>query len=148
MSSSCTNQIRHSKIKVEENKRKAVFRNKDQKLFEVTKIDDCLITEGKRCDYAVSEKNVASVLVELKGANVEHACKQLMETVQHAAVKSILEQRLGFLVVCSKYPRFDTFVAKAKTQAAREYKAGFHVVCDQIETDISEVTAIDGRPGK
>lgn len=142
--SHCSETVNHSRIKVEENKRKAVFKNPDRLNYEKSTVDGCLITKGIRSDYLVSKKGVASVLVELKGGNVEHACDQLIAAVEHPHVRPLLEEKLGFLVICSKYPRFDTFVRRAKTRCAREYQAGFHVVCDKGEFDIERVAAIDG----
>ncbi|RWK34273.1 hypothetical protein [Mesorhizobium sp.] len=40
---------------VEENKRKATFLNVAQAEYEVTQIDDCLITSGARCDKLVTD---------------------------------------------------------------------------------------------
>lgn len=140
----CTSVVTHSRVKVEENRRKAVFRNPQRKNYEVTQIDGCLITNGVRADYLVSEVSTHSILIELKGVNVEHACAQLLTTVQRGEMRPLLYPKLGFLVICSRYPRFDTFVAKAKQQCANRYKAGFHIVCDQGEFDIHRVAAIDG----
>jgi hypothetical protein len=140
----CTQVVKSSRIKVEENRRKAVFRNYDNLEYEDSKIDDCVIKEGPRCDRLVSKVGKISVLIELKGSGVSHACTQLFESVEHPSVKPLLQEKIGFLVVCSKYPRFDTFVMKAKQMAARKYKAGIHVVCDQGEFDIERVASIDG----
>ncbi len=84
------------------------------------------------------------MLVELKGSDIKHACEQLMKSVEHIAVQHVLAQKLGFLVICSRYPRFDTAVAKAKQLIAKKHKAGCHVVCRQGEFDIMRVVAIDG----
>lgn len=145
MVGSCTKRVRHSKVKVEENKRKAVFRNPDNLHYDVTTVDGCLVTEGMRSDFIVSEVGNISILIELKGKDVAHACDQLLATIEKDSVRNILEDRVGFLVICRKFPRFDTFVARAKQKCAREFKAGFHVVCDQGEFDIDQVAAINGK---
>jgi len=140
----CTKAVSHSRIKVEENRKKAVFRNGDRDTFEVSQVDDCLITDGVRCDKLVTKKGVASVLVELKGVDVAHACDQLFGTAVHENVVPLLEDKVGFLVICSRSPRFDGFVAKAKQKAARQFKAGFHIITNEGEFDIERVVAIDG----
>lgn len=140
----CIRNVNHSLVQVEENKRKATFRNPDRSPYSVARVDNCLITDGQRCDYMVSHDGVCSVLIELKGTDVEHACKQLLASVVHPTVTEKREKIVGFLVVCSRYPRFDTFVAKAKIECAKKYKAGFHVVTQKGEFDIARVTAIDG----
>ncbi|MBT9373118.1 hypothetical protein [Rhizobium sp. CSW-27] len=145
MNDKCTISVNHSNVKVEENKRKAVFKNSSCSLYRVSKIDDCIITDGVRADYLVSKDGVASVVVELKGKNVQHACDQIFASALHEDVKPLLEKRLGFLIVCSKFPRFDTYVLKAKVRAAKEFKAGFHVVCDQGVFDIENVCSISGK---
>ncbi|MFC3071080.1 hypothetical protein [Phenylobacterium soli] len=144
MTAECSEAVSHSKIKVEENGRKAIFKNPEKEPYVRTLVDGCIVTEGPRTDYLVSKAGKASVLVELKGSDVAKACEQLLASAKHPNVKPLLEGRLGFLVICSKYPRFDTFVAKAKQQCAKQHKAGFHVVCDQGEFDIERVVEIDG----
>lgn len=144
MSRGCTNTVSHSLIKVEENRRAATFKNPTRKTFKVTEVDGCLITEGPRCDFIVGEPGSVSILVELKGTDVSHACDQLFATAAHPSARGILEGQIGFLVICSRYPRFDSFVAKAKQTAAKRYRAGFHVVSDKGEFDAVRVAAIDG----
>lgn len=145
MTAHCTKYVTHSQVKVEENKRKAVFRNVSGDEYAISKIDNCIVTSGIRTDYLVSKVGSASVLVELKGRNVEHACDQLFASAGHGDVKPLLEANLGFLIVCSKFPRFDTYVLKAKSRAAKDFKAGFHVVCDKGNFDIEKVCSISGK---
>ncbi|TAJ34808.1 hypothetical protein [Bosea sp. (in: a-proteobacteria)] len=135
----------HSIVKVEENQMVALFKNPERKEYHLYSVDGCVVTEGSRCDYLVSEVGGASVFVELKGKDVAHACEQLHATISNPVIKDLRENKVGFLVVCSKYPRFDSFVARAKTQFAKKYKAGFHVVTKRVEVDIHVVAAIDGR---
>lgn len=140
----CTSRIYSSKIKLEENKRKAVFNNPNKDAYEITKVDGCAIKEGVRCDYFITNMSTASVFVELKGCDLSHASQQLLATAQHKSIKPLVKGKLGFLVICSKFPRFDTSVIKAKIECARKYKAGFHVVCRHGEFDIERVASIDG----
>lgn len=141
---SCTTTVDHSLVKVEEKKKKATFRNRVRAKFDVSQIDGCVINVGIRCDKLVSKREVASVLVELKGVDVSHATEQLFATADHHDVSPLLEKSIGFLVICSRYPRFDGFVIKAKQRAAKQFKAGFHVVCNEGLFDIERVVAIDG----
>jgi hypothetical protein len=134
-----------SLIKVEENKRKAVFRNPHNKAYQVAKIDGCLVTDdGIRADFAVSDEGDQSVIVELKGSDVGHGCAQVLAAATHPSVKPHLKRRVGFLIVCSKFPKFDTQVRKAKDRAAKQFGSGFHVVCKHGEFDINRVLAING----
>jgi len=141
---SCTETVSHSRVKVEENSSKAIFKNDHREEFKISQVDGCLVKDGIRCDKLVSKPNTASVLVELKGSDVSHACDQLFASANHPAVKPLLEKRLGFLVICARVPRFDGFVLKAKQRAAKQFKAGFHIVKNRGEFDIERAVAIDG----
>jgi hypothetical protein len=144
MAKKCTTTKNHSRIKVEENRRKAVFLNPEREEHDVTEIDGCVVVEGPRCDFLVSDREKASVLVELKGADVRHACEQLLNSAVHADVKPLLHGQVGFLVICSKVPRFDSVVARAKQTCMKKHKAGLHIVCNQGEFDLEKVIKIDG----
>ncbi|MBB4085101.1 hypothetical protein [Sphingomonas carotinifaciens] len=141
----CSVRKNDSKIKIEENGRKAIFLNESRDEYTVTEVDGCLINDGMRADYLITKEDSCSVFVELKGKNVDHAVEQLFASVERLEVKNICHKNLGFLVICKRFPRFDTFVAKAKQKAAARYKAGFHVVCDRGEFDIHQIAAINGR---
>lgn len=142
----CTKETKSSRIKVAENGRKAVCVNPSpgKVVYHITRVDDCVVKEGPRTDYLVSEGEDVSVLVELKGSDVGRACEQLFASAEHPEVRKELKSSPGFLVICSKYPRFDTFVARAKTKAARVYGTGFYVVTKEGVFDIRRVVAIDG----
>jgi len=141
----CTEKVSHTKIKVEENQRKATFLNPDSKEFKITLVDGCVIPRGETAaDYLIVKESVASVFIELKGTDVSHACDQLFATVEDMRIKNLIKGKIGFLVICSRYPRFDSYVARAKTKAARKYKAGFHVVVNKGEFNIERCAAIDG----
>jgi hypothetical protein len=144
MSRQCTSKVRHPIVKVEENSKKAIFKNKDRSEFSITKVDGCLITEGRRSDYLVSRIGSVSLLIELKGACLEHACNQLLATAENSKIKGLLERRFGLLVVAARYPSFDSHVIKAKQHCAKKYKAGFHVVCGNKHLDIDQLAGISG----
>ena len=137
--SKCTVSCKDSLIVIQEKKRRAVFRNLEKTDYKVTRIDDCLVKDGVKVDYLVNKVGVASVLVELKGSDVDHACDQLEATVRHPLVAPLLEARIGFVIVCSRYPRIDTKVQRAKSRLARDFKAVLKVVCDRGEFDIERV---------
>ncbi|MGZ9809681.1 hypothetical protein ACXN5S_04395 [Pseudoroseicyclus sp. H15] len=134
---SCINVVSHSRVKVEENGRKAIFLNDCKDEFEVGKIDGCLITEGIRADYFVSCQD-KSVLVELKGCNVDHACTQLFTSAEHENVKNRLRANIGFLVICSRVPAASTKTQLAQQKARRIFKARFQVFCRRRELNIHD----------
>lgn len=144
MATDCCKNISHRKIKIEEKGKSVTFLNPEGELYVVCDVDGCLITEGPRADKLVSKIGTASVIVELKGTDVGHACKQLLASMKSQKLTAALEKNVGFLVVCQRYPRFDAFVAKAKQQSAKLYKAGFHVVSSPKELQLERVAAING----
>lgn len=143
--SACTEMKSSSHVKVHENGKKAVFVNELRKIFAVTQIDNCLVKEGARADYLVSKPEVASVIVELKGKNVQHACEQIFSSMENDSVRSLIKGRCGALIVCSKYPRFDSFLMRAKSDFARKYKGGLHIASNSIVCDIENIVKIAGK---
>ncbi|WP_025948758.1 hypothetical protein [Geobacillus thermocatenulatus] len=73
---------------VEENGRGVRFVNKQQKHVALYRVDDCLLMEGKRCDFLflVLEESRA-FFVELKGSDLEEAVRQIMRTVEQLGKK-------------------------------------------------------------
>ncbi len=59
------------------------------------KVDDGLITDGKRCDclyfYATDNHKHHAFVVELKGIDYQHALEQLAATITHHHYQALLE---------------------------------------------------------
>ncbi|MBA4757850.1 hypothetical protein [Sphingosinicella sp.] len=125
----CVEHVTGSNITVKEKGRRANFKNPNNASFQRVRVDDCLITEGPRADWIINKIGVGSVVIELKGKGVEYACKQLSATVIHPNVQPWLQSRKALLVMCSRYPKFDTIVAKA-TAAARSKGMKLFVACN------------------
>ena len=138
----CVLSVDHSRIKVEENGRQATVLNPNREDYKKIEIDDCLIRQGIRCDWAIHRQGVGTVFIELKGSNVSHAIEQLFATVPREEVRPYTLGEIGFLVVCSQIPKFGSHIAKAKVRAAREYKAGFRVVKNRAEFRLPDVLRI------
>lgn len=145
MNKNCTKTRRDKVIVVSQKGRRAEFVNPDEAQYAVTEIDGCLISNETCCDYLVRKLGFASVLVELKGRHVDHACRQLFATIEKPSVRALLEEKKGFLIVCSKYPRIDTFVIKAKREAARRYRAGFKVCCNGKGLELEKIASISEK---
>lgn len=133
---SCIEEINHAKIKVEECKRKATFLNPDRHQYIRGRIDGCLIKEGIRADYLVSGEG-KTVIVELKGCNVSHACEQLMKAVAHENVKPFLVGKVGFLIICSRYPSDSTSVQRARERARKKFGAKLLVFTNERDVSIT-----------
>jgi hypothetical protein len=119
MPSECVECVSHPIITVRENGRRASFNNPANDSYQKVHVDGCLIKNGIRCDWIVRQEGIGAVAIELKGADVAHACRQLHETSRHPAAQPYVGPRLAFLVVSSRSPSFDTRVARAKEEARR-----------------------------
>ncbi|MDJ0529348.1 MAG: hypothetical protein PX634_29345, partial [Microcystis sp. M53600_WE12] len=73
-------------VKVKENGKEFIVNNNSQKLVTKIKIDNCLIIEGKRCDWLLEIDDPCSwaLYIELKGKNIEQAYDQLLSTLNHS----------------------------------------------------------------
>lgn len=119
MPNECVERVNHPFVTVRENGRRASFNNPANQPYDKVHVDGCLIKDGIRCDWIVRQEGIGAVAIELKGADVMHACRQLDRTRQHPAAQPYLSPRLAYLVVSSKSPSFDTRVARAKEDARR-----------------------------
>lgn len=135
--SKCISVVNHSKVKVEENKRKAVFINSNRENYEIGIIDGCLVKSGIRADYFVSSAET-TVLVELKGTNIDHACNQLFAAVEHANVKDKIKDKVGFLIICSRVPTATTSTLISQQKAKRIYNAKLKIYCNQREVKMED----------
>ena len=67
----------------EENGRKFILNNKSNLELTKIKVDGGLIKTGERCDYAVDVESKELFLIELKGSDKPHACKQILTTFNY-----------------------------------------------------------------
>ena len=130
--------VSHSHITVSEKGKAVTFRNDSRAAYEKVRVDDCLVTVGPRADWIVTKIGVSSVIIELKGKDVDHAVDQLFATVQNAECKKWIEKPTKMLIVCAKYPAFDTKVARAQVRD-RKLGMSLKVVCRTFTCDLSEI---------
>ena len=143
--SSCREKVKHSKVKVEEGKRFAIFVNDAREMYYRVQVDKCLVHNALAADYVVTRPGTGSVVVELKGTDVDHGAKQvdataalLLTCTEAASLKPI-----AGLIVCARYPQFDSTIQRLQKQFAKKFQAPLHVVRDG-EYEISRVLAFDG----
>jgi hypothetical protein len=141
--SACVQEVSHSNVTVGDrgSKYRANFPNPSNVKFRKAHVDGCIVTDGARADWIVSKVGVGSVIVELKGKDVAHACEQLFSTLSHADCQEWLEAKKALLVVCSRVPSFDTSIAKAQVRAR---KAGVRLKasCGGGNFSVEELLAI------
>lgn len=142
----CRETVSHSKVKVEEKGKSAVFLNPAREKFVRTRVDGCVVKQSTSADFVVTQKGVGSVIVELKGTDVAHAALQIEATAKSIdGCASIDEVRpVAGLVVCARYPRFDTQVQAIQKRFAANHRAPLHVVTRNDEFSIARVLSFEG----
>jgi len=133
----CVEIVSHTRIKIEENGMKAIFLNPTREACEKGHIDKCLVTEGIRADYYLSNSS-KTIMIELKGCDINHACAQLFKAAEHPKIKPKLKKSLGFLIICSRVPSSSTSSQIAEQKARKKYKAKFKVYCRMREISFDD----------
>jgi hypothetical protein len=88
-----------------------------------------------------------SVLVELKGCDVEHAIEQIEATFKYLSSNSLLLEKNAAMIVCSRpsrHPSFTSKLQKAKSRLSAKYKAPLHIVTGSYDFDIKRVLSQTG----
>jgi len=142
-----------SRVKVEENGRSAIFVNNGRAKFHKVKVDGGLIDNQLCADYVVSKDQVGSVVVELKGTDIEHAVDQIDATItimktcgspRSKDKKNLSQLPIAGLVVCSKYPRADTSFQKKQKKFVAKHKVPLHCVSGKGEFSLEKVLSFSG----
>ena len=120
-----------SNIKLMENARVAVFTNNSHEKYTVCRVDGCQISNSLAADFSITKHDHCAI-VEFKGCDVQHAIKQINATLKHLKLKG-LDSRYAALVVCSKYPSFDTTVQREKVALLRTWGARLTVKSNRFE---------------
>lgn len=127
-------------VSLSEKKSSCLFKNPNKIDVYKVKVDGGLISDYReRCDYLVhweKEQNSFVFFVELKGGDVDKACRQLERTIDYTKEKFGDFENKHCIIVCSKYPSVDSTVQRYK-QIMK--KKGFDV---QIKTNKFEYTIL------
>ena len=124
---SCKEECTDTKIVFQDgaSKSKMCFSNPSRKSVQKIRVDNCLIKEGKRCDFLLIDDNNVEYFIELKGKQVEYACTQLMETIKKITRDmSVLKHAF---VISSACPLTTTEVQVYKSMFKRIYNSQLHV---------------------
>lgn len=141
----CREVLTDSKVKVEENGKKAVFANASRAVFSRVRVDGCLVNGAVSADFLVAKADVGHVIVELKGKDVVHAYEQILATAKSLKACSQRPVRIAGLIVCTEYPRgIARSAQRLRDQFAREFKGPIHVVASNNEYVIEKVLAFNG----
>lgn len=115
----CVTDNSDSNITLKENGRRLNIINEGNISYLVVKVDGCLITDGIRADWIITKIGTGSIILELKGRNIDQALKQLFATLAHDNCRDWIESKRSLIIVCSRVPSFDTTIAKAQVVARR-----------------------------
>ena len=95
-------------VPAEENGRKFRIKNNKSLNINKVKVDNCYITDGKRCDYLfeiINDNIIEQVFyVELKGSNITHAIEQLEVTMIFCKTIHNKVKNKKCFIVASRYP--------------------------------------------
>lgn len=116
---------------VEEAGKKFTVKNEAQKKINKVKVDGCLITEGKKCDYLFEVNNekpeiVHVLYVELKGKNIEHAYEQLLSTMQFCKIRHAKAKKECH-IVASRIPKATTETQRLQKILKKDYGANLKI---------------------
>lgn len=139
----CKNVHTHSKIKVEELGRKFILCNPNSDSITVVKMDGCVVVNSLSADYVVRSPEV-DIIVELKGVNVDHGIKQIMETARIWRAEVDKESPLAAVLVARQYPKISTNIQRATLAFAKQYNGPLHVVCSNNEYAAKKVMSFNG----
>lgn len=134
----CSEDVFVSKVSVEENATKAIFKNPDRKKFTKTRVDGCLVKNQIACDWFIVRDDCDGVLVELKGIDVGHALDQIEASFAYLQKANRLTICRSGLVVCTKRPQYPAFNSKqqrVKERLRKAYSAPLHIVVGNRELD-------------
>lgn len=134
----CCTRHKGKVLQVSAGKSKFTISNKAGEAITICDVDGCIITDNcERCDKLVQFGDSATLLVELKGRDIEKARKQLEASLRHDLLRPHLKGQVSALVICSKVrvPRFNSFLLKSKQHFMRNYNCRFHVKCSGCSLD-------------
>ncbi len=134
----CTKQFTATKLKVAEYGRQAIFLNPTRSKFRVIRADGCLYLNMLAADFIVCGPE-GDVITELKGSDVGHAVDQILSTFDTWSKEEASSHKICGLIVCSRVPRFDTKIQRAKVSVAKRFKARLHVCSRNQEHDFASL---------
>lgn len=117
---SCESRTSDPLIVFKENRNRIVFRNANRRSVRRVVIDDCVITEGLRCDYLLISSNDVEHYIELKGCSVRHAVAQIAETIKQVSADAKHCGKHSF-VISSRCPLMSTEIQQMKKNFRQQY---------------------------
>lgn len=135
----CSQTVRHTRVKVEEGVRKVVFLNEARAEYVKTRVDKCLFDHETAADYLLVQDPFGSAIIELKGVNCDDGIKQIEATLPKLWRLGLCSGPTAGLVVCNKYPKFDTSLQRAMARFRKEAKVRLHMLYRNSECRFEEL---------
>ena len=117
----CTEETNNPIIVLEEKGKKMTFINKERKVIRKIQVDDCAITEGKRCDWLVINDEHYEHFVELKGNDVVYACEQLSVSITRLSANPTKDAKHSFAIPSRVVPSINTTIQILKAQFKKKF---------------------------
>jgi actin-like ATPase involved in cell morphogenesis len=131
-------------IKVQEHGKKAVFKNPSLVAHEKIQMDGCVVVNETAADWVVRKPGIGTVVVELKGGDVEHGAKQVDATADFLKKHNQIVGKIAALIVSTSYPKSSTTIQKAQALFFRKHKGPLHVVTRNCEFTFERVLSASG----
>jgi hypothetical protein len=116
----CLDKHRKPEFEVKEHRSVVIFGNPGLRAILQITIDDCVLKEGERCDWLIIVNgNDLSILVELKGSDIDKAYRQLKTS--HQKLTEHLKRHKTWIVSYSGSPRFNTTIQNLTLRARKDH---------------------------
>ena len=132
----CTQNVNHAEIVCMEKGRKIKFLNPRKRNVSRFTIDACASLRAllgssscKLCDFLVIDWRKEGHLIELKGAKVEHALKQLESTIERVEVNS--GGKISCWIITTESPATQSKFQVLKTRFERRFKTKLKIRTNQ-----------------
>jgi hypothetical protein len=120
----CIEKTTDLRIVFQEKGKKITFLNKRRIPIRKITVDGCAITAGIRCDYLVLNNKDDEFFIELKGADVKHACDQLLTSIGKLSASPNQKLKYSFIISSRIAPAINTTIQNLKAQ----FKKGFNCI--------------------
>lgn len=128
----CTKELRHSKVTVSRDGRRATFDNSERALIHRVDVD-CWIraTDAPKADYILAKPGIVDVIIELKGKDIDHAVEQILATLPKWKKAPPFSKKIGGLIVFTRCPKSAADVGDMKKRLLQQHALWLEVDKDQ-----------------
>lgn len=138
----CVTTTRATRVAVSEKGKSAVFLNFEKQPICKVQYDGCHISQQVGCDWLVLKGSDVTILVELKGSDIDRALIQIEATLAALRASDLLSTRMAALIVCasgSVRPAYTSKIQKVQQRLSRDYRTPLHVVTRNREYQFDAV---------